>query len=57
MGDDGMPPLLTPLIPNHICKPTSVRGIYIHNLSSLLHACLLRGEYDRAARAWAILVS
>lgn len=34
-----------------------LRHAYIHSLANLLHACLLRGDIDRAKRAWAILVS
>lgn len=33
-----------------------LRHAYIHSLAHLLHACLLRGDIDRAKRAWAILV-
>ncbi|EIW69960.1 hypothetical protein TREMEDRAFT_17734, partial [Tremella mesenterica DSM 1558] len=33
-----------------------IRAIYLHNLSSLFHACLVRGDLDRARRAWSILV-
>jgi len=33
------------------------RKRYIHNLTDLLYVCLLRGDIERAQRAWAILVS
>ncbi|KIR42542.1 hypothetical protein I307_04506 [Cryptococcus deuterogattii 99/473] len=33
-----------------------LRHAYIHSLANLLHACLLRGDIDRAKRAWAILI-
>lgn len=42
--------------PNDPNRSNSVRGAYVHNLVDCLHACLLRGDLDRASRAWAILV-
>lgn len=38
-------------------QPTSVRGAYLQNLVDCVHICILRGLYDKARRAWAILVS
>lgn len=38
------------------CGELPLRHAYIHSLAHLLHACLLRGDIDRAKRAWAILV-
>jgi hypothetical protein len=46
-----------PIAPHTAYRPTGVRKLHIQNLVDLLHACLLRGELDRARRAWAILVS
>jgi len=46
-----------PLTPHHDHRPWGVRRIYIQNLTDLLHVCLLRGEVERARRAWGILVS
>ncbi|EJT47896.1 hypothetical protein A1Q2_02495 [Trichosporon asahii var. asahii CBS 8904] len=37
-------------------QPTSVRGAYLQNLVDCVHICILRGLYDKARRAWAILV-
>jgi len=45
------------IVPHDTQQETSIRGIYIQNLTDLLHVCLLRGEFERARRAWAILVS
>ena len=42
--------------PHSAARPTSIRKAYIQNLTELLHVCLLRGELDRAKRAWSILV-
>lgn len=52
-----MPAPTYPLVPHHSQQPTSIRRIYIQNLTDLLHVCLLRGDRDRATRAWAILVN
>jgi hypothetical protein len=35
---------------------TSVRKIYIQHLTSILHSSLLKSDWPRAERAWAILV-
>ncbi|WWD20637.1 hypothetical protein CI109_105113 [Kwoniella shandongensis] len=57
-----MPPHhLIPLNPNDVNRGstsshTPIRRVYIQNLTDLLHACLLRGDLDRAKRAWAILI-
>jgi hypothetical protein len=51
-----MAPNTYPLIPHNTHQSTSIRKIYIQNLTDLLHVCLLRGEVERAQRAWAILV-
>ncbi|ORY29624.1 hypothetical protein BCR39DRAFT_531233 [Naematelia encephala] len=51
-----MPRNAHPLIPHETHEPTSVRRIYIQNLTDLLHVCLLRGELGRARRAWSILI-
>ncbi|WVQ85865.1 hypothetical protein IAT38_008033 [Cryptococcus sp. DSM 104549] len=41
----------------HVADSTrSIRNAYIHHLTDLLHACLLRGDIPRARRAWAILI-
>ncbi|KAK8850454.1 hypothetical protein IAR55_004372 [Kwoniella newhampshirensis] len=47
-----------PLHPNNVIRGNiiSVRRTYIQDLSDLLHACLLRGDVERAKRAWAILI-
>lgn len=51
-----MPATSWQLTPHSDYQPTSVRRIYVQNLTDLLHACLLRGEIKRAKRAWGILV-
>ena len=51
-----MPPSGTSLQPHAINKSLSVRRAYIQKLTELLHVCLLRGELERAKRAWSILV-
>jgi hypothetical protein len=51
-----MAPNTYPLIPHNTHQSTSIRKSYIQNLTDLLHVCLLRGEVERAQRAWAILV-
>ena len=51
-----MAPNTYSLRPHDPQKHESVRKIYIQNLTDLLHVCLLRGELERAKRAWAILV-
>jgi hypothetical protein len=45
------------IVPHDTQSPTSIRGTYIQNLTDLLHVCLLRGDTERARRAWSILVS
>ncbi|TXT03875.1 hypothetical protein VHUM_04298 [Vanrija humicola] len=42
--------------PNDPDRPRTVRGAYIYNLVDCIYACILRGELDRARRAWGILV-
>ncbi|WOO78815.1 RNA polymerase I-specific transcription initiation factor rrn11 [Vanrija pseudolonga] len=42
--------------PNGPDRPRTVRGAYIYNLVDCIYACILRGELDRARRAWGILV-
>lgn len=46
-----------PFRPGDQQPPSSVRGAYLHNLVNCVHICILRGLYDKARRAWAILVS
>lgn len=45
-----------PFVPGDPTRPHSVRGAYIQNLIDCVHICLLRGLYEQARRAWAILV-
>jgi len=54
---EGRMPTGLPLTPHHDHRSLGVRRIYIQNLTDLLHVCLLRGEVERARRAWGILVS
>ena len=51
-----MPPNANPLVPHSDHRSSGIRKLYIQNLTDLLHVCLLRGEIERARRAWAILV-
>ncbi|KAK4686329.1 RNA polymerase I-specific transcription initiation factor RRN11, partial [Tremellales sp. Uapishka_1] len=51
-----MPTAALTLVPHRDHSTTSIRRIYIQNLTDLLHVCLLRGEVERAKRAWAILI-
>lgn len=38
-------------------RPRTVRGAYLYNLVDCIQACILRRDYGRARRAWAIFVS
>ena len=52
-----MPAPTLSLAPHHSHQSTSIRKVYIQNLTDLLHICLTRGDVVRAKRAWSILVS
>ncbi|KAK5111659.1 hypothetical protein LTR62_004764 [Meristemomyces frigidus] len=48
--------------PLHVPKPavqdhtSSLKRRHIENLTALLHVCMLRGNWDRASRAWGLLL-
>ncbi|KAK3634681.1 hypothetical protein LTR56_015108 [Elasticomyces elasticus] len=37
-------------------KPTSLQRRHVDNLTTLLHTCILRGDWERASRAWSLLL-
>ncbi|KAK3690632.1 hypothetical protein LTR37_019076 [Vermiconidia calcicola] len=37
-------------------RSTSLKRRHLDNLTTILHRCMLRGDWQRASRAWAILV-
>ncbi|KAF2774280.1 hypothetical protein EJ03DRAFT_322872 [Teratosphaeria nubilosa] len=47
------PPLFTSKKPD---QSTSVKRRHIENLTTVLHTCMLRGDWVRARRAWSILL-
>ncbi|EMC93688.1 hypothetical protein BAUCODRAFT_114218 [Baudoinia panamericana UAMH 10762] len=49
------PPLYVPGVTSDDPN-TSLKRRHIDNLTTLLHTCMLRGDWERAARAWGLLL-